>query len=205
MTQVRITTPELNLQTLEFKHLRGIVADVNLTATAEPHFMNAYLDNIAGLSTLSAGGKPGKLEVALRIDHGIIADGGELSYRTPQVSVRLPLVEVSGAALVKGKANNGKLALDVDILHAALRQRDGKHLIDADRFSLEATSSTDLTLLPDVDAVMALNGGMVKSLTSINQFIPSGSGVHLASGQGVVDAWLKLDTSSSRAHGKFDL
>ncbi len=203
--EVRITTPELNLQALDFASLRGITADIDISAVAEPRFLNSYLANVAGLSTLSAGGKPGKLEVALRIDHGVIADGGELSYRTPQVSVHLPLVDVAGAAVVKGKANNGKLALDVDISHAALRQRDGKHLVDADRFSLEATSSTDLTRLPDVDAVLAIGGGHVKTLSLINQFIPPGSGVLLAGGQGVIDGWLNLDTSTARARGKFDL
>ena len=203
--EVRITTPELNLQTMDFASMRGITADINLSAIAEPRFMNSYLENVAGLSTLSAGGKPGKLEVALRIDLGVIADGGELSYRTPQVKVRLPLVEVSGAAVVKGKASNGKLALDVAISNAALRQRDGTQLIDADRFSLEATSSTDLTKLPDVDAALVLGGGHVKALTAMNQFIPPGAGVSLASGKGQIDGWLKLDTSSARGRGKFDL
>lgn len=202
---LRVTLPQVNLGSMDFAWLRGLVADVKLSAEADPRFLNSYLTNVAGLSTLGASGAVGPLEVDVQIDQGVVADGAVLTYRTPKVAVRLPLVEVSGAAAVKGKAGKGRLALDVEVSRASLRQRDGAQLAMADRFALLASSSADLVLLPDVDAELLLRGGFVKTLASLNQFIPTGAGVRLAEGSGMLEGNLSLDAVPARARGRLDL
>ncbi len=201
----RVTLAEMSLSALDFASLKGLVADVKLSATADATFLNSYLTNVSGLSTLSVSGAPGQLEVAVVVDHGLLADGATLSYRSKRVAVRLPLVEVSGAAAVDGTTEDGRLALAVNISRAAVVQRDGERLVDAGNFRLRAKSSADLTLLADVDATLTLKGGHVRRLTSLNQFIPEGAGLHLLTGSGLMDAHLQLDSVPPRASGGLEL
>lgn len=201
----RVTLGEVDLVNMELTDLRGLNADVKLAAVADPHFLNSYLSNVRGLDTLSVSGADGPLDVDVQVTDGVVADGAKLSYRTSRVAVRLPLVEVSGAAAVVGTSAQGRLAVGVDISRAVLRQRDGEHLANAERFRFDAASPADLTQLSDVDAVLTLRGGKVKTLTTLNQFIPEGAGVHLASGQGLLEGSLQLDAIPPRARGKLTL
>lgn len=201
----RVTLGEVDLRGLEVASLRGLVADVKLAAIADPHFLNSYLSSVRGLATLSLSGADGPLDVDLQIADGVVADGAKLSYQSSRVAVRLPLVEVSGAASVVGTSTKGRLALAVDIAHATLRQRDGEPLANADRFLFDAASPADLTQILEVDAALTLRGGEVKTLTTLNQFIPEGAGVRFAGGQGLLEGSLRLDAMPARARGKLTL
>lgn len=201
----RVTLAETSLSGLDFASLKGLFAEVKMSATADASFLNDYLTNVNGLSTLSVTGAPGQLELALSVDHGLLADGAKISYRSNRVAVRLPLVEVSGAAAVDGTTAEGRLALEVNISGAKLVQRDGEQLVDAGHFRLQTKSSADLSLLADVDATLALKGGHMKNLTSLNQFIPDGAGLKLFTGSGLVDAHLQLDSVPPRVYGGLEI
>lgn len=202
---LRVTLPEVNTAKLDFDSFRGLMADVKLSAAAQPRFLNDYLTNVSGLSTVSVSGNAGKLEVDLKVADGVVLDDAKLSYRSSRVAVKLPLVEVWGAAAVTGRAAKGRLALSVDISHAALKQRDGEQLVDADLFELDAVGPADLTRATDIDAVIKLEGGHLTALTSLNQFIPGGAGVHFGGGSGLVEATVKLDSAPARISGELNL
>ncbi|MDP2273972.1 MAG: hypothetical protein Q8K32_24740 [Archangium sp.] len=202
---LRVTLPEVNTSKLDFDSFRGLMADVKLSASAQPRFLNDYLTNVSGLSTVSVSGNPGQLEVDLQVVGGVVTDGAKLSYRSSRIAVKLPLVEVWGAAAVTGRTAKGRLALSVDISNAALKQRDGEQLVDADLFELDAVGPADLTRAIDIDAVIKLQGGHLKTLTSLNQFIPGGAGVHFGGGTGLVEATVKLDSAPARTSGELQL
>lgn len=201
----RVTLAETSLSSLDFASLGGLLADIKLSASADASFLNSYLSNVSGLSTLSVSGAPGQLEVALRVKHGVVADGALLTYRSSRVAVRLPLVEVWGAAAVDGATEDGRLALAVKISHAGLVQRDGVKLVDGGDFLLKANSSANLCLLADVDATLTLKGGEVRHLAAFDRFLPEGAGLQLVTGSGLMDAHLRLDSVPPRASGGFEL
>lgn len=201
---MRVTLPEVDLGHLDLASLRGVVADLKLSGAADPRFLNSYLTQISGLETLSARGAPGRLELDVKIDHGVALDGARLTYQSSKLDVRIPVVEVSGAASVLGAVVNGGLTLDVQITKAALRKRDGDLLAAATRFSFFASSAANLTLLNHVDAELTLEGGRVP-LVALNEYIPEGAGVRLAAGNGLVSARLHLDAVPPRARGGFEL
>ena len=193
------------MKNFQFESLQGLDADLELAAEADPNFLQGYLRNVKGLSTLRATGATGKLELAVKIEQGVVQDGAALSFKTPRVAVRLPVVEVSGAALVRGGARAGRLSVDVAVSRPAVKQRDGQRLAEAKEFSMNAHSDADLRKAPDVSAVLALTGGQVKNLRLLNQFIPDGSGVQLQSGTGQLEGVLRIDAASPRATGRLEL
>ena len=98
----RVNLKEVDLQAFEFEMLRGLDAELKLSAMADPHFLNSYLTNVNGLSTLSMSGAAGRLEASVKIEKGVVVDGAQLSYQAPRATVRLPVVQVSGTATVHG-------------------------------------------------------------------------------------------------------
>ncbi len=201
----RVSLEEIDMKNIEFASLKGLDADVELSAQADPNFLQSYLRHAEGLGTLRASGATGKLEVAVKIDHGVVQDGAKLSFKTPKAAVRLPLVEVSGAATVRGGADKGLLSLDVTVSSPVVRQRDGEQLAAAKSFSVNAHSDANLTEPPAVAAVLALSGGQMKHLKLLNQFIPEGAGVELQSGTGLLEGVLRIDAASPRASGRLEL
>lgn len=195
---------ELDLANTTFDSLRNLTAQLQLSATVEPRFLNGYLTNVKGLSTLHASGVEGPLEVDVKIDAGVIADDSKLSFSTSRVAMRLPYVQISGAAAVKAQAEKGRVKLSVEVSKAALKQRDGERLAEADRFAVLASSGVDLTKLDSVDAQLILSGGRVKELRDLNQFIPGGAGVRIADGQGELEGKLWLGTDA-RGKGSVDV
>ncbi len=196
---------EIDLANTTFESLRNLDAQLQLSATVEPRFLNGYLTNVKGLSTLRASGVEGPLEVDVKIERGVIADDSKLSFSTPRVAMRIPYVEISGAAAVKAKADKGKLAVGVEISKAALKQRDGKKLAEADRFAVLASSGVDLTKIDSVDAQLILNGGRVKELRDLNQFIPGGAGLRVVDGKGEIEGKIFLDAESARGRGSIEV
>jgi hypothetical protein len=184
---------------------REFSAELDLKATLEPRFLNGYLTNVRGLSTLHAKGTPGVFELTAKIEKGVVAEGLVLTYVSPRVSVRIPYVDISGRAAVKGSSTKKRLSLNVEVTKAALTQRDGDRLAEADRFAVLASSDVDLTQVDSVDAQLVLSGGRVPSLAALNQFIPPGAGVRLSEGQGEVEGKLALDSGSERGRGELDL
>lgn len=196
---------ELDLRSLALADFKKLSAELELEAFIDPRFLNSYLTRVKGLSSLSASGLEGQLKLSAKIDEGGLRDGAQLRYQTSRVAVRLPFVDISGAATVKGHARDGKLGLEVDIAHAALRQRDGEQLAEAALFSLGASGGADLTKLDEVDALLTLSGGRMKKLTALNEFIPAGAGVRVTSGEGELEGKLRLDASSARGRGSLEL
>lgn len=196
---------DVELSGLELAAFRQLSADVKAKATIDPRFLNDYLRNVRGLASFKASGVPGALELEVKIKEGVVADGSVLSYETPRAAVRIPFVEVSGAAAVKGVAEKGRLSLDVQLRKAKLERSDGERLAEADRFGVIGSSDVDLTKLDSVDARLVLSGGRVPSLSALNDFIPEGVGVRLADGRGEAEGKLSLDSSSARGKGEFDL
>lgn len=199
--EVQASLKELSLAKPKVADFQKLTCDLKLEATLEPSFLNGYLTNVKGLSTLKASGKDGPLALALQVKDGVVADGASLSFTTPHAAVRIPFVELSGAAEVKGKSHHGKLALDLGISRVRLKQHDGERLAEANRFALLASSAADLTKVDSVDAHLVLRGGRVPSLTALNQFIPSGAGVRVTDGKGEVEGELWLDSASARGKG----
>ncbi len=202
---LHVDLEEIDLANTTFDSLRSLTAQLQLSATVEPRFLNGYLTNVKGLSTLRASGVEGPLEVDVKIEKGVIADDSRLSFSTPRVAMRIPYVEISGAAAVKAKADQGRVALSVEISKAALQQRDGERLAEADRFAVLASSGVDLTRMDSVDAQLILSGGRVKELRDLNQFIPSGAGLRIAEGQGEIEGKISLDAESARGRGNIDV
>jgi hypothetical protein len=128
--EVRGALGETDLRTFSMEALTGLDAEVKLAATAPPTFLNAYLTKVSGLSTLSASGALGRLEVAVQLEHGVVRDGGLLTYSSDGLRVRLPFVEVAGAASVRGVSAEGRLSLSVEVEKVTLRQRNGNQLAD---------------------------------------------------------------------------
>lgn len=203
--EARVDLQEIDLQNLDLAALRGLTAEVKLAASAEPEFLNSYLTSVPGLASLRASGAEGHLELALQVKDGVVEDGARLAYRSARLAVRLPLVEVHGAAAITGKATDGRLGLEVAITDAALRQRDGTPLVTADQFLLHAGGPADLANVVDVDAVLSLRGGHLKNLVALNQFIPTGAGVHLAAGTGLLEGTLRMESIPPRIHGQLAL
>jgi hypothetical protein len=201
----RVSLNEVSLSAFDFPALVGLTAHVELSASAPPSFLNDYLVNAGGLSTLSVSGAEGQLELTLDVDKGLVRDGGKLTFASKRIAVRLPVVEVWGAADVKGFAREGRLLLAVDINQAGLRRRDGEHLMTAERFSLHTNSPAELPKAIDVDAVLTLSGGKVEKLSLLNEYVPEGTGVQLAAGSGVMNGSLRLDSVPPRGRGEFDL
>ncbi|MDP2273966.1 MAG: hypothetical protein Q8K32_24710 [Archangium sp.] len=202
---LHVDLEEIDLAHTTFDSLRSLTAQLQLSATVEPRFLNGYLTNVKGLSTLRASGVEGPLEVDVKIEEGVISDDSKLSFSTPRVAMRLPYVEISGAAAVKARADKGRVALSVEVSKAALQQRDGERLAEADRFAVLATSGVDLTRMDSVDAQLILSGGRVKELRDLNQFIPGGAGLRIAEGQGEIEGTISLDAESARGRGNIDV
>ena len=196
---------EVDLPSLSLADFQKLSAELELEAFIDPRFLNTYLTRVKGLSTLSASGLEGQLKISAKIDEGVLQDGAQLRYQTPRVAVRIPFVDIGGAATVQGHARDGKLGLEVDIAHAVLRQRDGEQLAQAALFSLGASGGADLTKLHDVDALLTLTGGRMKKLSALNDFIPAGAGVRVTSGEGELEGKLRLDASSARGRGSLEL
>lgn len=203
--EARVALGEIDLAAPDLASLRKLTADLKLKATIEPRFLNGYLTNVKGLSTLHASGAPGPLAVDVKIDEGVVAEGALLSYRTPRVALRIPFAEIAGTATVKGSAEKGRLALDVRLSGATLKQSDGDRLAEAERFGIVGRSDVDLTKLDQVDGVLSLSGGRVKRLAALNQFIPEGAGVRITEGAGEAEGKLWLDASTARGRGNIEV
>lgn len=203
--QFAVDLKEIDLANTTFDSLRNLTMQLKLNATVEPRFLNGYLTNVKGLSTLLASGVKGPLAVDVEIDAGTITDGAQLSYSSPRVALRLPYVQIAGAAAVKAKADKGRLSVGVEISKASLKQRDGEKLAEADRFAVLATSGVDLTKLDSVDAQLILSGGRVRELRELNQFIPDGVGLRISEGSGEIEGKLSLDSEPARGRGSIDV
>lgn len=197
----RVTLKEFGLKEPHVSDFQKLTAELKLHASIDPDFMNGYLSNVKGLSSLRVRGEPGPLVFAAKVKDGVVLDGGTLSYGTPLGEVRIPFVEFAGAGEVKGKSENGKLALDVELKKVKLKQHDGVKLAEAGRFAMLASSAADLTKVDSVDAQLVLRGGRVPSLTALNQFIPTGAGVRVAEGKGEVEGELSIDSATARGKG----
>lgn len=203
--ELQVALEEIDLTALDLAAFRALSAKVELEAFVDPRFLNGYLSRVKGLSTLVATGAEGRLQLGAQLERGVVKDGAQLSYGSPRLAVRLPYVDVGGAAAVKGGSREGRLSLDVNVSKARLRQHDGQPLAEADAFSLAASSDADLTKLDEVDALLALSGGRVKQLTALNEFIPAGAGVRFTGGEGAVEGRLRLDAAPARGKGSLEL
>lgn len=201
----RATLGEVDLNAFDLKALSTLDAEVKAAVSAPPSFLNGYLSNISGLSSLAIGGEMSRLELNASVTKGVLAAGDVLSYQTPLIKARLPFVDVSGSATVRASVAQEKLSVDVDIAKAAVQRRDGAHLLDAQHFGIDTISSPDLTKLLNVDAVLKLKGGRAKNLQAFNVFIPDGAGVRFNGGKANVEGTLKLDSAPAKASGHLDI
>jgi hypothetical protein len=133
---------------------------------------------------------------------GQLLDGGRLVYRA-HAGVRVPWFTAAGDVEVAGVTEKSRLLLGVDVDDALLRR--GTLSARATRVRLEASSDSDLTKEPQIDAVLSLTNARVSDLRALDSLLPPGAGVHFAFGHGRIDGRVQIDAAPARARGEVTL
>ncbi len=195
----------LNMSVFERDALRALNAKAKLDVKVRSiSFLNYYLDDV-DIVRIEEGS--GRLKVDAEITNGQVLAGSVLSLDTTEITLRLPFFHASGAGKVRWTAVNGRAWLDVKLRDVKMvKDSDGKVYMHGPSVGLLAQSSgLDLSKKLDLDVLVDVPDLRAPDLRFLNEFIPAGIGVHVASGSGRIKGNLEINAKSQQARGILDI
>lgn len=182
--------------------LKKLTANVTLIGELDA----AYAANFAVRSVpwLTVAGADGLVTADVRLVRGVLQDGSSLVSKAPGVRLVTPFVSLRGQGEVKLTAAEGIRRLELVLLGPTLTGADKTPWMTAERFRLLSKGPADLTA-PDVfDGVLTLTQARADDLRFLNRFLPKSTGLSIVKGDGLVNATLAIDSSTSKGSGEVE-
>lgn len=197
----------LDLDRLAFKgatvaDLKKLTANVSLKGALD----SAYVANFAVRSVpwLTVGGADGVVDADVRLVRGVLQDGASFVSKAPGVKLTTPFVSLRGQGEVRLTATEGTRRLEVVLLAPEVTGSDKTPWMSAERFRMVSKGPADLTAPDAFDGVLTLTKAHADDLRFLNRFMPRGAGLSIVKGDGVVNATIAVDSSTSKASGEVD-
>jgi hypothetical protein len=182
--------------------LHKLSANVTLKGALD----SASLANFAVRSVpwLTVSGADGLVDADVRLTRGVLQDGSTFVSKAPGVTLLTPFVSLRGEGEVRLTAKEGARRLELVLLSPQVTGSDKTPWMHAERFRLVSKGPADLTA-PDVfDGVLTLTKARASDLRFLNRFLPRGAGLSVVSGDGLVNATIALDSTTSKGSGEVE-
>jgi len=203
--KLAVKLDEISIEQIDSDQL---LAAVNATVSMEARihnaqFLNAYLRQVPQVHIEEGGGS---LSAAMSIEKGVFFDDSTLSLDTSKVVVQLPYFDIVGRSAIRWRVKKGTSYFTVRVPEVlALNRKDGKRAFTGTNFDLAASTPADLSKMNYLNLDVAIEKGKAPDLSFLNDFIPEGTGLHIASGAGLLTGKLTFSTRSRHAKGTLDI
>ncbi len=153
---------------------------------------------------LTVGGADGLVDADVHLTRGVLQDGSTFVSKAPGVTLLTPFISLRGEGEVRLTAQEGARRLELVLLSPQATGSDQTPWMHAERFRLVSKGPADLTTPDAFEGVLTLTKGHASDLRFLNRFLPRGSGLSVVKGEGLVNATLALDSTTSKGSGEVE-
>lgn len=202
---IELLVDTIDLQELSIESLKKVAMATDLHLNIDSV---RFLNDLLGRQDVTLKDGAGKLDLAVKLERGTLADGSQVQLAIPRLQATLPYVHAQTGVELALKADGAKkyATFSLQLGSLALTPRGSKAVIRSKSIRVHGhTGDLDLTHTPTAELRADLPGITAGELGFINAYIPSGTTFGIEGGSATLSGHVDVSTAKNKLDGVLDL